>query len=78
MSAGGTDGPQPVDRNASASARGTMLSTTIYSSGVWARAPSGPVAQSVGAPTAEVKPESAQPPVYSPSIARPASFAAPA
>src|ERR1700682_1108539 len=62
--------------SARAIARGTMLSTSKYSSGLCAAPPTGPVAHSVGVPTAEVKPESAQPPVASPSKARPARFAA--
>ena len=47
-------------------ARGTMVATSMYSSGVWALPPTGPRPQSVGVPWAAVKPESAQPPVNSP------------
>ena len=59
-------------------ARGTSESTTRYSSGVCALPPTGPTAQMVGVPTAAVKPESAQPPVNSPSTLRPTSLAQPA
>ena len=38
-------------------ARGTNEATSMYSSGVCALAPTGPVAHSVGQPTAAVKPE---------------------
>jgi hypothetical protein len=56
--------------SASVCARGTIESTTMNSSGVCAFAPIGPPAQMVGVPMAEVKPESAQPPVNSPSTLR--------
>src|SRR5206468_8863704 len=61
--------------NASVCARGTSESTTRYSSGVCALPPTGPTAQMVGVPTAAVKPESAQPPLNSPSTLRPTSCA---
>ena len=57
-------------------ARGTMVSTSRNSSGLCALPPTGPVAQSVGAPTAAEKPESAQTPVKAPPIVSPTSAAA--
>src|SRR4051794_4754048 len=57
-------------------ARGTRLATSRYSSGLCALPPTGPTAQMVGAPTAAVKPLSAQPPLNSPVMARPLSPAA--
>ena len=54
-------------------ARGTMVSSRMNSSGVCARPPTGPVAQTVGAPTWAVKPESAEPPENSPPIESPIS-----
>jgi len=47
----------------------------MNSSGVCALAPTGPTAQMVGVPTPEVNPESAQPPVNSPSTLMERSFA---
>src|ERR1043165_9511376 len=61
--------------SASVCARGTSESTIMNSSGVCALPPTGPTAQIVGVPTPEVKPESAQPPVNSPSTFRERSFA---
>ena len=52
--------------SASAWARGTMLSSSRYSSGVCACRRPARRAQMVGVPTAAVKPESAQPPENSP------------
>ena len=46
------------------------------SSGLCALPPTGPTAQMVGAPTAAVKPELAQPPVNSPAVVKPVSAAA--
>ena len=43
--------------SAMAWARGTRVSTSRYSSGVCALAPTGPTPHSVGQPTADVKPE---------------------
>ena len=51
-------------------ARGTMLASFRNSSGLCALPPTGPTAQMVGAPTAAVKPLSAQPPLNSPSTSR--------
>ena len=59
-------------------ARGTMESTSRYSSGVWALPPTGPVAHRVGAPALAAKPESAQPPVNSAGIFAPSASAQPA
>src|SRR5882724_7303354 len=61
--------------SASVCARGTSESTMRNSSGVCALPPIGPTAQMVGVPTPEVKPESAQPPVNSPSTWMERSFA---
>ena len=62
--------------SAMAWARGTRVSTSRYSSGVCALPPTGPTPHKVGQPTADVKPESAHPPVNSPATFRPASAAA--
>jgi hypothetical protein len=64
-------GPSASMERASAWARGTMVSSSRYSSGLWALPPQGPVAQRVGAPIAAANPESAQPPVNSPPISEP-------
>ena len=60
---------------AQAAARGTMVSTSRNSSGLWALPPTGPTAQRVGAPSAAVKPESAQPPENSPLGVKPLAAA---
>ena len=70
---------QPSSRkiaSARAWARGIRLSRWQASSGLWAFSPIGPMAQTVGAPSAAVKPESAEPPVYSPPTVWPSSAAA--
>ena len=52
-----------------------MVSISMYSSGEWARPPTGPTAQMVGVPAAEANPELAQPPVNSAVVsATPSSF----
>ena len=53
-----------------------MEAISRYSSGLCALPPTGPTAQIVGAPTAAVKPLSAQPPLNSPRPESPLSCAA--
>ena len=62
---------------ASACVRGTSVSSLQNSSSVCALPPTGPSPHKVGAPSAAVKPESAQPPVDSPSTGKPTYAAAP-